>query len=140
DQRRALVVAARELLRADGKDSARDRLWWLALRHRMGEVSAARAIMRPVTGQGRDLSQLSPDERAHAAQFSAYLARVLPMESAEAAPTPSGLAWYRGVMARCLGPGDACPQCEPPDADGLMHALAGSQELSWMIRPQLLRA
>lgn len=139
-QRRALVVATRELLRADGKVSARDRLWWLALRHRMGEVNVARAIMRPVTGQGRDLSQLSADERAHVSQFSAYVARLLPTDSPDAVPTASGLAWYRGVMARCHPPGEPWPDCRPPDADGLMHALAGTQELSWVIRPQLVRS
>lgn len=140
EQRRALVVATRELLRADGRVSARDRLWWLALRHRMGEINVARAMMRPVTGQGRDLMQLSPDERAHVAQFSAYLARLIPSESPQPQPQPAGLAWYRGVMLRCHGQGDSWPPCQPPDADALMHALAGCQELSWMIRPQLLRA
>src|SRR5690606_18160612 len=81
-QRRALVVATRELLRADGKVSPRDRLWWLSLRHRMGEVNTARAMMRPVTGQGRDLSLLTPDEQAHVAGLTAYLARVLPQDEA----------------------------------------------------------
>ncbi|RZL10188.1 MAG: hypothetical protein EOP40_07275 [Rubrivivax sp.] len=140
EQRRALVVATRELLRADGKVSARDRLWWLVLRHRMGEINVARAIMRPVTGQGRDLSQLSSDECAHVAQFSAYMGRLLPDDTTSSQPGPTGLAWYRGVMARCVPPGAPLPMCRPPDADELMHALAGTQELSWMIRPQLVRA
>lgn len=139
-RRRELVVACRELLRADGKVSPRDRLWWLALRHRMGEVNTTRAFMRPVTGQGRDLTQLEQDERAHAAVFSAYLARILPVPSEGGAPTAQGLAWYRAVMSRCHAPGAPWPPCLPPDADALMHALAGVQELSWVIRPQLVRA
>ena len=140
EQRRALVVSSRELLRADGKVSPRDRLWWLVLRHRMGEVHASRTFMRPVTGQGRDLTQLTVDERAHVADFSAYLARLLPVSSEAAEPSAAGLSWYRGVMARCHPPGEPWPPCTPPDADALMHALAGTQELSWVIRPQLVRA
>jgi hypothetical protein len=140
EQRRALVVATRELLRADGKVSARDRLWWLALRHRMGEVTARHAFIRPVTGQGRDLVQLTEDERAHVAQFSAYLARLLPKESTSGQLPPEGQAWFQSVMLRCQPQGAPSTPCEPPDADGLMHALAGLQELSWMMRPQLVRA
>lgn len=139
-QRREVVVAARELLRADGKVSPRDRLWWLALRHRMGEINGHRSVMRPVTGQGRDLTQLSADERDHVARFSAYLARLLPQGSDSSQPPPGGLAWFRAVMTRCAPPGAAWPPCSPPDPDGLMHALAGVQELSWMLRPQLVRA
>lgn len=139
-RRRELVVSCRELLRADGKVSARDRLWWLALRHRMGEVNSAGAFMRPVTGQGRDLTQLQTDERSHVASFSAYMARILPDPSEGAEPSMQGLAWYRSVMARCHAPGVPWPPCMPPDADALMHALAGTQELSWVIRPQLVRA
>ncbi len=140
-RRRELVVACRELLRADGKVSPRDRLWWLALRHRMGEVSSTTgAFMRPVTGQGRDLTQLEADERDHVARFSAYLARILPEQAERSEPSAAGLAWYRSVMTRCHLPGTPWPPCEPPDADALMHALAGVQELSWVMRPQLVRA
>ncbi len=139
-RRRELVVACRELLRADGKVSPRDRLWWLALRHRMGEVNTTQAFMRPVTGQGRDLTQLQTDERSHVATFSAYLARILPVAAEGPEPSPQGLAWYRAVMARCHLPGVPWPPFMPPDADALMHALAGTQELSWVIRPQLVRA
>ncbi|HEX5373335.1 MAG TPA: M48 family metalloprotease [Aquabacterium sp.] len=142
EQRRALVVATRELLRADGKVSARDRLWWLALRHRMGEVNTRHAFIRPVTGQGRDLVQLNEEERAHVAQFTAYLARLLPVESSNASPSAEGRAWFKAVMGRCytVGEGVTPPECLPPDADALMHALSGVQELSWMMRPQLVRA
>lgn len=139
-RRRELVVACRELLRADGKVSPRDRLWWLAVRHRMGEVNTTQAFMRPVTGQGRDLTQLQADERSHVSGFSAYLARILPVPAEGPEPSAQGLAWYRSVMARCHLPGQPWPPCMPPDADALMHALAGTQELSWVIRPQLVRA
>lgn len=141
-QRRALVVATRELLRADGKVSARDRLWWLALRHRMGEVNTRHAFIRPVTGQGRELVQLHEEERQHVAQFTAYLARLLPVESRSAQPAAEGQAWFKAVMGRCRAAGEAgaAPECVSPDADALMHALAGVQELSWMMRPQLVRA
>jgi len=50
-------------------------------------------------------------------------------------------AWYARVMARCAASAQSLvPDCRTPDADALMHALAGVQELSWMIRPVLLRA
>jgi Zn-dependent protease with chaperone function len=140
EQRRSLVLAARELLRADGKVSARDRLWWLALRHRLGDVAQRNTFIRPVTGQGRELNELADDERDHVAQLSAYLARLLPQDSPEALPSPQGLAWFQGVMRRCQPSGGRLPPCQPPEADSLMHALAGVQELSWMMRPQLVRA
>lgn len=141
EQRRGLVVAVREMLRVDGRVSARERLWWLALRHRMGEVTAPHGFIRPVTGQGRDLSQLTAVERDTAATFTAYLARLLPIESHAGAPTPEGMAWFRAVMLRCQTTRESpLPACQPPDADGLMQALAGVQELSWMMRPQLVRA
>jgi hypothetical protein len=43
-------------------------------------------------------------------------------------------------MRRCAPPGHSVPECAPPGADELIHALAGVQELSWSMRPQLLRA
>ncbi len=140
--RRDLVISLRNLLKADGRVSAMDRLWWLVARHRMGEVAAGAplGLIRPITGQGRDLSQLSEDERQHVAIFSAYLARLVPVVVPKGPPEGTGRAWFRGVMRRCGVPADQLPDCVPPGADELIHALAGVQELSWSIRPQLLRA
>lgn len=144
EQRRALVESARDLLRADGRVSPRERLWWLALRHRLSERQNRQAFMRPMTGQGHDLQDLQAHERAHVTALTTYLARFIPVDESRSGPSPAGLAWFRGVMARCNGPqgphGDAIALEAAPDADALMHALAGVQELSWMTRPLLLKA
>lgn len=138
--RRDLIVALRGLMRADGRVSASDRLWWLAARHRMGEVAAPLGLIRPMTGQGRDLSLLHQDELSHVAAFSAYMARLVPVPGPGSVPGELGQAWYLGVMRRCTVPPTFIPACEPPGADQLIHALAGVQELSWSMRPQLVRA
>jgi len=137
--RRALVEQARDLLRADGLVSPLDRLWWLALRHRMGMQADKRAFLRPLASDGDGLASLDEQARQSVSSLSAYLSRfvpeVLPHESSSAA----SLAWFRAVMARCGLPADAQAPVAP-DADALMHALAGVQEMSWMVRPQLLKA
>ncbi len=138
--RRDLITALRNLMRADGRVTAADRLWWLAARHRMGEMASPLGLIRPMTGQGRDLSQLTLDERGHVAQFSAYMARLVPVPGTGPLPAERGRAWFAGVMSRCAAPGQGTSDCTPPGADELIHALAGVQELSWSMRPQLLRA
>jgi Zn-dependent protease with chaperone function len=141
-ERRALVEAARDLLKADGRVSPLDRLWWLALRHHMADKKKhGQMFMRPVTGQGRELSDLQDDERTHVAALSAYLARFVPEVEVQGLLAATSRAWYARVMARCAASAQSlAPDCRTPDADALMHALAGVQELSWMIRPVLLRA
>ena len=42
-------------------------------------------------------------------------------------------------MARCLSADDTPPPLQAPDADQLMTSLAAVQELSWMVRPLLLK-
>jgi Zn-dependent protease with chaperone function len=138
--RRALVEAARDLLKADGRVSPRDRLWWLALRHHMSDKKNGRAFMRPVTGQGRELADLQEDELIHVIALTAYLARFVPEVEMQGLLAASSRAWYARVMARCAPARDFKPDGKIPDADALMHALAGVQELSWMIRPVLVRA
>ena len=138
--RRALVESARDLLKADGRVSPRDRLWWLALRHQMSDKNA-RPFMRPVTGQGRELADLQEDELTHVVALSAYLARFVPDAEVQGLLAATSRAWYARVMARCTPTQHLLkPDGQIPDADALMHALAGVQELSWMIRPVLLRA
>ncbi len=139
EQRRALVESARNLLRADGKVSPRERLWWLALRHRVSERQNRQAYIRPTTGQGQELQEMQPHELAHVTALTTYMARFIPTEESGGQLAPAGLAWFKGVMARCGQPAHTTPGA-PPDADALMHALAGVQELSWMRRPLLLKA
>lgn len=139
EHRRTLVESARDLLRADGKVSPRERLWWLALRHRVNERQNRQAFMRPTTGQGHELLDMSLDQLNHVTALTTYMARFIPMDESSNGLAPSGLAWFKGVMTRCGRTGDMAPG-PSPDADALMHALAGVQELSWMMRPLLLKA
>jgi hypothetical protein len=63
------------------------------------------------------------------------------VDESRSGPSAAGLAWFKGVMARCKGPqAQETALGASPDADALMHALAGVQELSWMTRPLLLKA
>ena len=137
--RRTLVESARDLLRADGKVSPRERLWWLALRHRMETKQDRQAYMRPMTGQGQGLDQLVAHELAHISALTAYMARFIPVDETSEGTSLAGRAWFTAVMARCGVPSTQV-HANAPDADALMHALAGVQELSWMMRPMLLKA
>ena len=141
-QRRTLVEQARDLLRADGRVSPRDRLWWLALRHRMGVQQRGQVFMRPVTGQGQDLASLEPSDLHHVRTMSAYLARLIPSAQTDSGLPPANRAWLEAVNRRLNAswsnePGTATVAT---DADALAHALAGLQELSWVLRPQLIKA
>ncbi|WP_375214229.1 M48 family metalloprotease [Aquabacterium sp.] len=140
EHRRALVESARDLLRADGRVSPRDRLWWLALRHRMAMQRQAPGHIRPVTGQGQALPDLNAEQRHHATALSAYLARLIPADAPGTELPPANQAWFTAVMQRCGVQHQAQATQQMPDADALAHALAGAQELSWMLRPQLLKA
>jgi Zn-dependent protease with chaperone function len=137
--RRALVEQARDLLRADGRVTPRERLWWLALRHRVSERQTRQAYVRPTTGQGHELDQLAAHEAGYVASLSAYLSRFVPCDEAEGAAAQASRDWYTGVLQRC-GIDVARHPLQAPDADALMHALAGVQELSWMLRPLLMKA
>ena len=140
-QRRVLVEQARDLLRADGRVSPRDRLWWLALRHRMGVQQRGQAFMRPVTGQGQDLASLSPSDVHHVRTMSAYLARVIPSEQDGPGLPPANRAWLAAINQRLSANwAQHDDGTLGTDADALAHALAGLQELSWVLRPQLVKA
>lgn len=145
-QRRTLVEQARDLLRADGRVSPRERLWWLALRHRMGvHQRGSQAFMRPVTGQGQDLASLQPSDLHHVRTMSAYLARLIPAEQTDSGLPTANRAWLEAVNHRLNADwsgqaGDTTLGTINTDADALAHALAGLQELSWVLRPQLIKA
>lgn len=146
-QRRALVEHARDLLRADGRVSPRDRLWWLALRHRMGvQQRGGQAFMRPVTGQGQDLDSLAPSDLHHVRTMSAYLARLIPSAQTDSGLPAANRAWLEAIDRRLHTtastgqPAGAAMGTISTDADALAHSLAGLQELSWVLRPQLIKA
>jgi Zn-dependent protease with chaperone function len=139
EQRRALVESARDLLRVDGKVSPRERLWWLALRHRVNDRQNRQAYMRPTTGQGQTLADLAANEIGSVIALTTYLARFIPKDESPQGLSSASLAWFKGVMSRC-GQNTQKPPAAAPDADALMHALAGVQEISWMLRPLLIKA
>lgn len=140
EERRTLVETARDLLRVDGRVSAQDRLWWMALRHRMGMGHGAKQPIHPLTGASGELSTLSPAEIADVAALTAYLARFVPDQEGPQGVAPASKAWYAAVMTRCAAPEPLRLLATTPDADALAHALAGVQEMSWVKRPVLLRA
>lgn len=140
DERRTLVETARDLLRVDGRVSPKDRLWWMALRHKMGVNAQNKPLPRNLSGTARDLSTLPVAELSHIAALTAYLARFVPEPESPQGTSPQGRAWYTAVMTRCAAPEGLRTLTAAPDTDALAHAVASVQELSWMLRPVLLRA
>jgi Zn-dependent protease with chaperone function len=136
--KRMMVEAARDLMRADGRVSPRERLWWLVLRHRLND-KGGQALMRPITGQGQTLMDINLLEKAYVSTLTGYVARFVPEPSSPGQLTETGQMWWRAVMSRCDDP-DQLNLDKAPDTDALMHALSGVQELSWMVRPLLLSA
>jgi len=133
--RRGLVEAARNVMAADGKVRPRDRLLWLALRHRLGEAPAD-----PLSGSsGNDFSNLDDATTLAIATFTAFLARLVPEASDEVAIGVAGQQWYAAALVACL-PEERRPALAPPDGDAMLRALRLVQGLSWMLRPVLVRA
>jgi hypothetical protein len=123
---------------ADGRVWPADRLRWLAMRHRL----AGKTPTTTLGGAAADavhtsFGGLDEMEHQHIAAFSAFMARIVPDADPQGRVSDLGRDWYRAVMARTAADADAA--CEPPDADGLAHALWGLQEMSWQLRPALLR-
>lgn len=138
--RRQVVHDARELLRADGRISPRDRLWWLTLRHRLQGQPGGAPLILPVTHHDADLSKLPASDRAHVASLSAYLARFIPMPERADGVHPASQVWYDQVMQRCGEDTAEAVMPAPPDADSLVHALSAVQELGWVLRAILVKA
>lgn len=138
--RRQVVHEARNLLRADGRISPRDRLWWLALRHRFNGQPGGTPLILPVTHHHADITHLPSAERAHVATLSAYLARFIPMPERADGVHPAGQVWFDQVMQRCGEETTDALMPTPTDADGLMHALSAVQELGWVLRAILVKA
>lgn len=128
--RQQLLRSARRILTAAQPGLPIDRLMWLAMRRHFGENPLA-MIHAPADA---DIANLPGPDMINVAHFTAHLARMVPSDDPEA-----GLRWYTGVMGRWL-PVRAVPSWHKPDVDQLVHALTGLQALSWMQRPQLIRA
>jgi hypothetical protein len=140
EARQSLLEATRRLMGARGTARPIDRLHWLAMRQRLGGPSGADVR----TAASADLSRLPQADVSAIAMYSAFLSRIVPVDAAlppEAADPPvaaPGIAWYEAVMAPWRV-NAAVPPCQPPDTDGLVHALQELQALPWMQRPMLAR-
>lgn len=137
--RQALLQSLRRMMCADGQVGALDRLVWLTVRHRLaGPTRPHRGGVR----EHNELEHLPLALRQAIAQFTAYLARMVP----EGAPNVAGVlvgaagtAWY-GTVVRSVWSADTHPPtCQVPDVDGLGRALQALHALGWMHRPVLAR-
>lgn len=129
-ERRALLQSTRRLMATHTPLRPIDRLHWLMMRRRLGDRAPAAAMPE----SHNDLSQLPPVTLLQIAKVTAYLSRMVPGRDAAAAQ-----AWYAEAMGRFL-PREMVPPCQPPDGDGLVHALEEVEALPWMLRPVLVRA
>ena len=129
--RQTLVEATRRVMAADGLVRPIDRLHWLVLRQRLGET----APPSPSPHGQTDMTDLSLHSLREIARLTAFLSRLVPQDGLAQA----GAAWYAEVMLPWL-PAPGLPECLPPDADGLVNALAEVQSLPLMLRPVLVRA
>ena len=135
--RQSLLEATRRLMGARGVVRPIDRLHWVAMRQRLGEVLPVSAPAAAATS----VSELPRSDVRAIAMFTAFLSRMVPVDAADApgdATANPGAAWYDSVMATWQGQG-ITPMLEAPDTDGLMHALGELQALAWMQRPVLAR-
>jgi hypothetical protein len=137
-ERQTLLEATRRVMSARGIQRPIDRLHWLAMRQRLGEGTSA---ITHAAATSEDLSQLPQSDVSAIAAYSAFLARMVPAEATELddpAPTAAGLAWYASVMAP-WAQRLSMAACQPPNTDGLVHALQELQSIAWMQRPALVR-
>ena len=132
-ERRALVEAARRVMKADGHVSPLDRLRWLGMRH----LLSGAAQVNPPSGPDNDIAHLS----RHVAVVTAFLARIVDAESRSnvaAGPMTGDSAWAQAVWRSAL-PGEPLPKWPSPDGGELVLGWSGLGRLSAMQRPVLLR-
>ena len=139
ESRQALLHSLRRMQCADGRVGALDRLVWLAVRHRLAGPP------RPHRGGVRshnELEHLPLGLRQAIAQFTAYLARLVPQGEPDVSGAlvgAAGTTWYDTAMRSVWGTVNPPPTCHLPDVDGLGRALQMLQALGWMHRPVLAR-
>lgn len=137
--RQALLRSLRRLMCADGQVSALDRLAWLMVRQQLA------GPLRPHRGGVREhnaLEHLPLALRQAIAQFTAYLARLVPQGEPDVSGAlvgAAGTTWYDTAMRSVWGTVNPPPTCHLPDVDGLGRALQMLQALGWMHRPVLAR-
>lgn len=134
--RQDLLEATRRLMGARGVVRPIDRLHWLSMRQRLSGAAGA----GPRVAAAADLSQLPQVEVEAIAAYSAFLSRLVPLDSSAAGADPlPGRAWYDTVMAPWQARATV-PACRAPDTDGLVYALQNLQALAWMQRPIVIRS
>jgi hypothetical protein len=129
--RQELVQATRRLMGARGTARPIDRLHWLAMRRGLGEVAPFAARPEPHV----EVAEWLESDVLCVASYTAFLSRMVP---GEAADSPEGRPWYDIVMATWLAFAEI-PECQPPNAEAMVEALAKLQTLSWMQRPVIVR-
>ena len=128
-ERRTLLEAARRVMSSHRPLRPLDRLYWLAMRRRFGDLAPASMPQKE-----KDPAQLPADAVPHVAGVTAYLSRMVPgLDEA------ASRAWYAQALGRLLLP-ETIPPWQPPDGVGLVHALQEVEALPWMTRPVLVRA
>jgi hypothetical protein len=137
EERRELLAAARRVMSADGHVRPLDRLHWLAMRHLLGQSADKPSMSRPGPSDA-DLGNLAEPLRREVATYSAFLARMVPAGDEVSLVSAVGADWHRRIVA-ALWPAGAGPACKVPDTDALVVALRTVQQVSWMLRPQLVR-
>ncbi|MEY4908708.1 MAG: hypothetical protein RL260_2426 [Pseudomonadota bacterium] len=139
EARQALLQSLRRMMCADGQVGALDRLVWLTVRHRLaGPTRPHRGGVR----EHKELEHLPLAPRQAIAQFTAYLARMVPGGQPEVEGMlvgAAGTTWYGTVMRGVWGAEAHPPTCHVPDVDGLGRALQALRALDWMHRPVLAR-
>ena len=129
--RQHLLKATRRIMGARGTARPIDRLHWLAMRRGCGELAPLAA--RPEVNV--EVTEWLESDVLDVAAYTAFLSRMVPGEEAD---SPAGQAWYDAVMTTWQPFADV-PAWQPPNAAGMVEALAHLQTLSWMQRPGVVR-
>jgi hypothetical protein len=133
--RQELLHATRRVMGARGGSRPIDRLHWLTLRRGFGETLSA----TPRKPGSADVSEWLETDLIAIARYSAFLARMVPVESVDGVDNPNGAAWYATVMEPWHR--GASLALEPsPSGEAALHALATLQTLAMMQRPVMARS
>ncbi len=132
--RQTLLEATRRVMQARGSVRPIDKLHWLAMRQRLGGQVTAQAK----GAASVEMSQLAGSALQAVASYSAFLSRLVPVDTPDASAASAGAAWYTSVMAPWQASVEV-PACQPPDTDALVSALHELQAMAWMQRPVLVR-
>jgi hypothetical protein len=134
--RRDLLAAMRRIMSARGSVRPIDRLHWLSARQILGDAPVSGP--REVPMSGGKLAWES-DQVRDIARFSAYLSRMVPNdERGKTYDSETAAAWFAAAMA--FWAEDSGPiSWEAVDAEGLVNAWHGLQQLTWMQRPMVVR-